>query len=307
MNLPSPSPAGGMAQTRFRPSPDADGSALELFPGLLKSAATVFQFELGRSKTWKRLIIWVGVAVFPAVIMLMMRSTGARPPQAVWITMIFVLATLMVVLLNALLWIAPLVQTELEGRTWLYLVVRPFGRWALVLGKGLNGFAWTLAAGLVALAGAVVCASIGSVEFLQADNFQQVTDDASALTNVYQNGAILAVLTLLSAIVYSSLFMAIGCIIPKRAMLVAFSYTLIFETAVAFVPAVISRLTVQYHLRCLLAMWMEFDIPAEGRLYLFSEASSAWHVSCLLAMALFWTFVSLTVIHIRQYVMSDEA
>lgn len=303
MSPPAISATGGPPSQGLHPVKAGAASMLNL----LRSAVTVFQFEFSRSKTWRRLIIWVGVAVFPAVILLMMRSAHGRMPQEIWVWIIFVLVTLMVVLLNALLWVAPIVQTELEGKTWLYVVVRPFGRWALVLGKGLNGLTWTMSAGLVALAAAVTCASIGSVEYLEPEFTGRPGSVSSALSNVYHSGVILAVLTALSSLVYSSLFSAIGCIIPKRAMLIAFSYTLIFETAVAFVPALISRLTIQYHLRCLLGRWMDFDRRPESRLYLFSEASSAWHVGCLLGMAAFWMIVSLTVIHYRTYVSTDES
>jgi hypothetical protein len=110
-----------------------------------------------------------------------------------------------------------------------------------------------------------------------------------------------------SSVVYSSLFSAIGCIAPKRAMLVAFSYTLIGEVLVSFIPAVVNKLTVQYHLRCLLTDWIEFGIPPGGRQYLFSEWNPIWHVAALIGMAILWQVVALGVVHYRQYVMSDES
>ncbi len=42
---------------------------------------------------------------------------------------------------------APLVHAELEGRTWIYLAVRPRGRVSVLLGKYLTAVAWTTLAG----------------------------------------------------------------------------------------------------------------------------------------------------------------
>jgi hypothetical protein len=287
--------------TRLRPTPQSAVSAV----GILHSAWTAFTFELARSRTWKRLMIWAAVAFFPGIILMMMRGSGGTLPQAVWVSLIFVFVTEMVVLLNALLWVAPLVQAELEGKTWLYVAVRPFGRFALVLGKGLNGLTWTLAAGLASLCFAITVASVGAAKSDRSGEFGPI-DLLTGLIEPVTSGGVLAALTVLSSLAYSSLFSAIGCITPKRAMLVAFSYTLIFEAMISFVPAIINRLTMQYHLRCLLTSWMDFQIPPESRSYLFSDSSPAWHVGCLLVMAVFWQIVALSVIHYRQYVTADE-
>jgi hypothetical protein len=282
---------------------------VQLASGALpRSTWNVFLFEFGRSHTLKRLLIWVAVLVAPAGIFALMRTTGGRLPQPVWVSMMFVLITEMIVLLNALLWVAPLVQSELEGKTWLYVVVRPFGRMSLVLGKGLNGLVWTAGAGLISLLLALLVTSRGEITSeLVGGNPQTQLELASGLREVVQVGLILGALTVFSSVVYSSLFSAIGCIAPKRAMLVAFSYTLIGEVLISFIPAVVNKLTVQYHLRCLLTDWMNFDIPAEGRQYLFSEWNAGWHVASLVGMAIFWQVVALGVVHFRQYVMSDEA
>lgn len=274
---------------------------------LPQGAWTVFQFEFRRSRTLKRVLIWLAVLVAPAGIFSLMRMVGGRLPQAVWVGMTFVLITEMIVLLNALLWVAPLVQSELEGKTWLYVVVRPFGRMSLVLGKGLNGLVWTGGAGLTALLLALLVTSQGDIQTAtEMMGPRARIEVASGLQEVAHVSLVLGALTAFSSVVYSSLFSAIGCIAPKRAMLVAFSYTLVGEVLVSFIPAVVNKLTVQYHLRCLLTDWIDFGIPPEGRQYLFSEWAPSWHVASLIGMAIFWQVVALGVVHSRQYVMSDE-
>jgi hypothetical protein len=195
----------------------------------------------------------------------------------------------------------------LEGKTWLYLAARPYGRFAMVLGKGLNGLAWTMAAGLFAVCLAYFAVSLGAHE---VDRYHGA--DIIVMTGLeapLKSIAAMLGLTALAALAYSALFAAIGCIVPRRAMLIAFSYTLIFEVLVSFIPAVINRITVQYHLRCLLTSWIDlgFDRLPEGWHYLFSEWWAGWHVLCLLAMPLLWTSIALGVVHYRQYVTNDEA
>jgi hypothetical protein len=272
----------------------------------------------------------------------------------------------MVVVLNAMLWVAPIVQTELEGKTWLYVAARPYGRICLVLGKLLNGLVWTLGAGLVALAlvGAVAWVHALPIEGIMGEeHVTRLTPEQVQAQKVLQElrrrladepqlrrelersidvvresgrfrgielpaefridppepeapfksigdalsvGSVLALLAVLAGLTYSSLFCGIGCIMPKRAMLIAFSYTLVFETVVAFVPAIINRLTIQYHIRCLLNRWVDLEVPLEGQELFFSDWPAWWHVAVLCGMIVVWQIVSITVIHFRQYFLTDE-
>ncbi|HVJ84518.1 MAG TPA: ABC transporter permease [Caulifigura sp.] len=337
--------------------------------GIARSVWTVFEFEFKKSRTWKRMLVWAGVSVFPALIISLMLFAGDSLPREAWVSVVFVMACEMVVILNALLWVAPIVQTELEGKTWLYVVTRPYGRICLVTGKLLNGLVWTLGAGLLSLAlvGAVAwvyalpieaIAGVEKVEtrpmtpeerqqaefqaFLEEQfrrhpqlrrqferwqkspdrpnpfpglvippefNLEDLQEPEAAfesLGDVLDVGGRLIVLAILSGLAYSSLFCGIGCIVPKRAMLIAFSYTLIFEAVVAFVPAIINRLTIQYHLRCLLNRWVDLRVPLEGQELFFSNWPARWHLAVLGGMVVVWQIVSLLVIHFRQYVMTDE-
>ncbi|MBX3442479.1 MAG: hypothetical protein KF774_08725 [Planctomyces sp.] len=274
---------------------------------LARSAWTVFRFEFGRSGTLKRSLIWLAVAAFPTLIFGMMRWTAGSLPGPAWTWLLFIMVVEMVVLLNALLWVAPLVQAELEGKTWLYVVTRPFGRYALVLGKGMNGLAWTLGAGWCALLGALLVSSLRATESVNTPHFGPGIAMTTGVTAPLQIGGVMLALTALSSLAYCSLFSAIGCMFPKRAMLIAFSYTLVGELLVGMMPAIVNRLTVQYHLRCLLTDWVGFEISPEGRTFLFSEWSPTTHVLWIVCMAAIWQAVALVTVHFRQYVVSDES
>ena len=120
----------------------------------------------------------------------------------------------------------------------------------------------------------------------------------ASIIDALEVGGILAALAVLAGLTYSSLFCGIGCIIPKRAMLISFSYTLVFETIVAFVPAIINRLTIQYHLRCLLNRWVDLKVPLQGQELFFSNWPAWWHVAVLVGMIVVWQVVSLVVIEV---------
>ena len=325
---------------------------------ILAGAWTVLQFEFLKSRTWKRVLIWAGVSTFPGFIVFMMSMAGDELPRGAWISGVFMMCCEMVVILNAMLWIAPIVQTELEGKTWLYVVTRPYGRVCLVLGKMLNGLVWTLGAGLLALA------LVGAVGWMKALPLEEITGNEvvesrepappvkeegvrrkrfelakalekkgriiygkdvrpepdlfdgevrdskaifTSLGDALRVGAKLAGLVVLSSLAYASLFCGIGCLIPKRAMLISFSYTLIFESVIAFVPAIINRVTIQYHLRCLLNSWIDLKVPKEGRDLFFSNWPAWWHLAVLAGMIVVWQVISLSVIRSKQYVMTDDS
>ena len=69
----------------------------------------------------------------------MRRCTDERKvPDTVWGLILFGLIPEVITLFGLLLWVTPVVQAELEGRTWIYLAVRPRGRVSMLLGKYLD-------------------------------------------------------------------------------------------------------------------------------------------------------------------------
>jgi ABC-type transport system involved in multi-copper enzyme maturation permease subunit len=77
--------------------------------------------------------------------------------------LVFLVALVCVLML--LLWATPNVHSELEGKTWHFLVVRPGGRIACFLGKYLVAVSVSFATALVSLSGCVlVVESYGGLE-----------------------------------------------------------------------------------------------------------------------------------------------
>ena len=93
-------------------------------------------------------------------------------------------------------------------------------------------------------------------------------------------------------------------------MVLGIIYAIVFEMALALVPAAVNLLTVQYRLRCLLVRWMNMDVAMVEDYPVFSEyfgdESSLWHVGALLAMTIFYLAVTAALLHYREFTSASE-
>ena len=191
-------------------------------------------------------------------------------------------------LLGLLLWATPIVHTELEGRTWIYLAVRPRGRinvyWASIWRPlcGPPAPRWT---------SAILCVSIARPEM--------------GLRLLWCLSALVG----FSCLAYGALYCLIGAFFHRRAMVIAVAYTLIFEFLVSLIPAMINKLTVQYRLRCLLVNWMEWstdDSLPEGFELLLGDEPSWLHVLILIGIVIGLLIAGTQVIQHREYATVEE-
>ena len=241
---------------------------------IARSIACVFWFESRRALTPSRLVWWVVLTLFPALIIGMIRmateNSRVSPESDFWIIFLFALVPMLVSMLGTFLWATPVVSSELEGRSWVYLAVRPHGTIAVLMGKYLATVAWVLSSSIVSLMLAL---------------FFVPLDDAGEIL-----GTILP-LTLLSCPAYAAIYLLLGTLFPKRAMVFAVAYTLIFELIVSMIPALINTFTVQFRLRTLLYLWADLPIRNDTNEFLkFVGDPPAWeHVMVLIA----FTFVVL--------------
>ena len=133
--------------------------------------------------------------------------------------------------------VTPVVQTEVEGKTWPYLVVRPAGKAPILAGKYAAGVFWSMLTGWLALTLAIAV----------------LRPPQQAL----HAWCVIAVLVALSCAAYGSLFALLGVVFLRRGMVFAVVYTLL-EFIVRWIPAMIKQATVQYHLQGLLVHWMHW-------------------------------------------------
>jgi ABC-type transport system involved in multi-copper enzyme maturation permease subunit len=222
-------------------------------------------------------------------------TPGAETPAAdephpltyAWGAVFFGLIPEVITLFGLLLWVPPLVHAELEGRTWIYLAVRPRGRVSVLLGKYMTAVAWTTLAGWTS---ATVCVLIARPE------------------NGLRLWCTTVALVAISSISYGAIYGLFGVWLHRRAMVLAVAYTLIFELLVSLIPAVINKFTVQYRLRGLFVTWMDWRrlMPDEAK-ELFLGTEPAWlHVTILAFGVVVVMSVAVQLIQRKEYATASD-
>lgn len=253
----------------------------------------VFCFEWKRALTAPRLLGWATLTLFPVFIIALLRIPGESPPREIWIGFLFALIPMLVSMLGALLWTTSAVATELERRSWVYLTIRPNGGTAVLLGKYLAAVTWVLPAAILGLTLAVPLT-------ITAD-----TRDGDPLMFWWA----MARLVCLSCPAYSAIFLLLGIINPRRAMVLAVAYSLIFELVISFIPAVINKITVQYRLRALMIDWCDVDITSgnQGAITYFGDAPAYQHVLILLLIPPLLLTASVLLLRTREFTSAAES
>jgi ABC-type transport system involved in multi-copper enzyme maturation permease subunit len=254
---------------------------------LFRGALSVFRFEWSRTLTLARLIGWLVLALFPPTILSLLKMQGVPLEEHVVGFVLYVLIPEVVCLLGLLLWATPLVQAEMEGKTWIYVAVRPNGRNAVLLGKYLTAVTWTTTAAWTAAALSVLLAFPAQpVRIL----------------------IVICTLVLLSCLCYGAIYCFFAVLFHRRAMVFAVVYTLLVEVLVSVIPAMINELTVNYRLRNLLVIWMGWwpNLSEDWKLLLSDKP--AWrHLLVLAMMPIIFLGASMVVLRLKEYVSADDA
>jgi len=258
--------------------------------GILQRIPAVVGFEWRRALTVSRMTWMVALMAFPpGLLMLVRMAEQNEPPVEVVAILVFILSPCVVCILGVFLWATPALSSELEGRSWVYLAVRPYGPIAVLLGKYIVAVSWTIPVGLVSSVLAVLV-------FMSQDTMKLLVAECG--------------LVVLSCMAYSALFLLIGVVAPKKSMVAGIVYTIVFEVAFALIPAAVNMLTVQYRLRCLLVRWMGFDnnLVKDNPVILayFGNESAMWHVGVLFGMTAFYLIAAAVVLRYREFTSSLE-
>lgn len=256
----------------------------------------VFRFEFGRTVTLSRLLGWAVLVLFPVFLVSVLKYYDLRADpqlgtphvsQPGWCFFLFGLIPEVITLLGLLLWATPLVHAELEGRTWIFLAVRPRGRVSVLLGKYLAAITWTAMAGWTSTS---ICVAI-----VQPEHWFRVW-------------VVLNVLVMLSCAAYGALFSLIGVLFHQRAMVIAVAYTLIFEFLISLVPALFNKFTISYRLRNLLVNWMPWKDLVEDRIRMLLGDEANWfHLLILAGITFGLLAIATQVIQRTEYVTARDA
>lgn len=213
-------------------------------PSIGNATLGVIRYELVRSLTWMRALIWIALVFFPVALVTATLQiaqirdfSDSRTSSAVYFLM-FILLPQAVTVLNMLLFAAPIVNAELESQTWIYAIVRPQARKAIMLGKYIVAVLWCGS-----------CTTVSTLIIVAVASFYDIPDPE------YLIGTLLT-LCWLAAVCYGALFLAIGTFFQRRAMVYAFAYSIGVEVLMGWIPAVVNLFTISYRLRSLLFSWM---------------------------------------------------
>lgn len=249
-------------------------------------------FEVRRALTRTRLLWWALLALFPVAITSLAQLGPARHgeeiPRHVWAAILFLLCPLAVSMLGVFLYTSPAVAVELERKSWVYLAVRPYASRAVLFGKYAVAVAWTAAAALTGLSISVLIARP---------------------ERAFELWWGLARLVLLSCPAYGAMYLLLGVIFYKRAMIVAIAYTLLFELAASFIPAMVNKLTIQFRLRALLFDFADLPKPKDDATarQVFGDSPPETHLWVLLGYTLALLIASQLWLARSEFTSADEA
>ncbi len=261
----------------------------------LNSILATIEFEFSRVMTVRRLSVALVMALFPPMMVLILTS---REEFQFGELVICVLCG-MVCLLSLLLWATPNVYTELEGKSWTFITTRPYGRWSILFGKYLVAASWSF---LVSWVGMSLC-------ILAVNPDQLLTSGQLPRLELW---CYLSLLLGLASCVYAAIFSFFGVIVQRRAMVVAVGYFLIFEVILVFVPAVIGKLAMTYHMFCLLILWIGWITPdpdiGQQEFEAIYGIFPAWlHLLAIFTVTAVMLTLAAFVIRYREYITLEDA
>lgn len=261
------------------------------------TAATCL-FELTRNLSVQRLMVAGVLAFFPPLMMFLVlfgsRLVGGGGVETA-VEFLIVLLVAIVCFLSLLLWASPIVDSDLEGRTWVYLASRPMGRTTNLFGKMCASLLQTWAVSGVAIFGCVFVARMaGAIP-------------SSSVRLILGLMAVFAV----ASVVYNCVLTVLGVFFFRRAMVACVAWGFVSELFVANIPAVVRFATVRYHLQELLVRWVGWPFPMtqEGEEFyrdMYGDYGVSVHLGVLLGISLTGTALALWRINQREYLSAED-
>lgn len=254
---------------------------------MLSAIMQVIGFEARRTRTRGRIGIWLALAIFPSLLLTLLRLQVGRPvPDEALAMMAFYLVVQIGCMMGLLLWATPVVGSELESQTWIYLALRPHGKTAILMGKYVVAALWTASAGVVSAVGVAFC---------------------SGYPAPWTLATTLLILVLVSSVCYAALYVLIGVVFSARATVVAVIYTLLFEGILSTIPATINKFTVCYRLRSLLSEWVDLVEVRTTVDELFGHEPAWQHLVCLAIFTLVALCIALVVVRYKEFPVGADA
>lgn len=254
---------------------------------MLSAILQVIGFETRRTRTPGRIGIWLALAILPSLLMILLQLQARHEvPDEALAMMAYYLVVQVGCMMGLLLWATPVIGSELESQTWIYLALRPHGKTAILLGKYVVAALWTASAGVVSAVGVAFC---------------------SGYPEPLRLAGTLLILVLVSCVCYAALYILIGVLFSARATVVAVIYTLLFEGVLSTIPATINKFTVCYRLRALLSEWAGLVEVRASVDELFGHEPAWQHLLCLASFTLIVLSSALIVVRYKEFPVSTDA
>lgn len=206
-------------------------------PGIAASTWIVFRTQLARVWWSRRALACAALAAIPPLLAWAVAAFGETSGAEIATHLGGLLLLQVVVPLLALVAGAAVVTEEIEDRTITYLFARPIPRAAVLLGRWL--------ATLVFVAALLAAATLLTVLLAARSVAPGPPVDSGVLLP-------LLAATVLGGAVYSAIFAAAGVFV-RHPMIVGLGYAFAIEGFLANLPGRNQALTVQYHLRSVVA------------------------------------------------------
>lgn len=279
----------------------------------LRKISATFLFEFSRSLTASRISTSLILAFFAPI---MLTLIGFWLPKTVessgipYPLLVLSVFHLLAVLLAVLLWATPVVFSELEGKTWAYLAIRPHGKLCSTLGKYFNAVFWASATASVSLGLSCLVVNYFPWNFNPAVFGDGVT--MGQLEMLKQSNRPMVVFysllpcLFLGSMAFSAIFVHIGLISHKRGMILAVVYGIV-ETIFAFLPAIVRQFTVGFHLRNIGFKIADFNLNDEFPDYVTDDSGTGFHILAVLAITVVHVAAAIYWLHAREYITAEEA
>ena len=285
---------------------------------IARKILATFVFEFFRSLTTSRIATSAVLALFAPVMLTLigfsLNIDGVRH-QIPFPLLLIGVFQLLAIFLSVLLWATPVVYSELEGKTWTYLAIRPNGKFASTLGKYFNAVFWASMTATVSLTlsclvisqfpwdpDIVIPRRVADQPELYEKWHGMFTHSSSPIVIWYS----LFPAIVLGAFALSAIFIHIGLIAHKRGMVFAVIYGII-ETVFAFLPAVVRQFTVGFHLRNIGLKLADFDFEQFDAGVVTDESGLWFHFLVLAIITGIHVGASVYWLHSREYITAEEA
>lgn len=257
------------------------------FP-LLSAIWATAAYEFDRSLVIGRIAVMSSMALFPPAMTLIVIAAGAEQ----LIELPLGISAYLICVLASLVWSTTAVSAELEGKSWQYGSSRPGGRIAIAMGKYLVSCLWTFVVTSLALTGAI------AVQAILAPSGAEV-----------RTWFVLVSCAFAGSLAYGAVFLLLGTIFNRRAMVAGIVYGVVFELILASLPALVKYLTVRYPIGYIAAVGLlpkEFiESPEFGALY--SDFSVSQAILSLLFLLVLTLGSAMVIVRFREFITSEES